>query len=177
MNTSRVVACILCTIWVSTVSAAPGKTSSLEEDFQRLQGKWVSVSPDRYWEINFGTAGVQMAHGGEDAKFAASGVAVFKVQEDSKGRYFEMNSVSLPPRIYYHFDQDKLVLDLGEKWPTDPPVFTRYSPSSTPWIIGAVLPRDHPGQRSNWFATIADETEVEPHRPEYGDTESPRELA
>jgi hypothetical protein len=80
-----------------------------------------------------------MGHGGEGAGFAATGTAIFKVQEDGKGRYFEMGSATLPRRIYYYFDRDNLVLDVGEGPPKGPLVFTRASPSSRPWVIGGVL--------------------------------------
>src|SRR5580658_1775311 len=125
MNIIRFVACTLCAVGASPAWGSEPLT--LEEDIRRLQGKWVSVSPDRLWEINFDPIGVQMLHGGAGAEFVATGTAMLKVQEDSKGRYFEMFSATLPQHIYYQFDQDILILDVGNG--KGPVIFTKASAS------------------------------------------------
>lgn len=148
MNIILAIAVLLCLsasgpIRAVSVDAAP----SLEEDFQHLQGKWVKRASGEEWILNFQTnpRAFQMAIMVSKPAFTAARTGFLSgVQEDARGRYFELGpgGPSLPPRIYYRFDQDNLVLDIP-----DGPVRGQHTlvrereapPSNIAWAIGAVI--------------------------------------
>jgi hypothetical protein len=147
MNISRAIAVLLCLggavpVWAGSGDAA----TSLEEDFQRLQGKWVKQAPGEEWILNFDAnpRAFQMAVSGPEPGFATTRTGFLPgVQEDARGRYFELPpSESLPRRIYYRFDQGNLILDITEGPLRGQHTLVREreaAPSHTAWVIGAVV--------------------------------------
>jgi len=148
MNISRAIAVLLCLgaavpVWAGSVDAAP----SLEEDFQRLQGKWVKRAPAEEWTLNFGAnpRAFQLAISVSERAFTTARTGFLSgVQEDARGRYFEIGpgGPSLPQRIYYRFDQDNLVLYIPEGPVRGQHTLVREreaAPPHTAWLIGAVI--------------------------------------
>ena len=148
MNIIRAITVLLCLgaavpVWAGSVNAA----SSLEEDFQRLQGKWVKRARAEEWILNFQTnpLAFQLAISVPEPVFTAARTGFFyEVQEDARGRYFDLGSgdPSLPRQIYYRFDHDKLVLDIPEGPVRGLHTLVREgeaTPSHTAWMIGVVI--------------------------------------
>ena len=148
MNIIRAIAVLLCLgaavpVRAGSVDAAP----SLEEDFQRLQGKWVKRAWAEEWILNFQTnpRAFQMAISVSEPVFTASRTGFLSgVQEDARGRYFDLGPGGplLPRRIYYRFDHDNLVLDIPEGPVRGLHTLVREgeaAPSHTAWVIGAVI--------------------------------------
>lgn len=146
MNTHRIIACLLCMLGASPARSEPSDlTSSLEEDFQRLRGKWIKRAPGHEWVINFDDVqAVQIGMvGPEPGAARASTGWVSEVKEDAQGRFIELQpftaqAADLPQRLYYKFDQGDLVLDVSEG-----PLKGRHrfvkDKGYAPWVIGGVL--------------------------------------
>jgi hypothetical protein len=98
--------------------AGPGE---LVDDARRLDGRWVERAPGRVWEVNFQVGrAVQIAISGTDPPPARAGTGrLSEVQEDARGRFVELEehtarATGLPHRLYFRFDGDDLVLDVGD---------------------------------------------------------------
>jgi hypothetical protein len=149
MDIIRAIAVLLCLsatalVRAQSVDAAP----SLEEDFERLQGKWVKRTLAEDWILNFQTnsRAYQMAISvSSEPTFTSARTGFLSgLQEDARGRYFDLGPGSplLPRRIYYRFDQDNLILDIPEGQVRGQHTLVREgvaAPSHTAWVIAAVM--------------------------------------
>jgi len=113
-------------------------------------GKWRKETKDLNLMFNFEEGAVQIGISGlrGSSGFSGAGVGRFsEVKEDAQGRFFELESSTaescgLPQRIYYHFDQDKLVLDVSEGGLKGQHELVRdkgFYQSYALWTVGAVL--------------------------------------
>jgi len=147
MNISRAIALLLCVAgavpaWAGAGDAAP----FLEEDFQRLQGKWVKRASGEDWTLNCDAnpRGFQLAISVSEPSFTAARTGFLSgVKDDTRGRYFEIGpGPTLPQRIYYRFDEDNLVLHILEGPVRGQHRLVRLGeapPFSKAWVIGAVM--------------------------------------
>ncbi|MBA4068129.1 MAG: hypothetical protein C0501_31400 [Isosphaera sp.] len=148
MNISRAIAVLLCLGGTVPVWAQSGGTvPSLAEDFQRLEGRWVKRGPGEEWLLAVQTdpfGGFQLSISVPESPAAIAKVGRLSgVQEDARGRYFELPpDEALPRRVYYRFDDDKLILDI-----TEGPVRGQHTlvreregvSAHSAWVIGAVV--------------------------------------
>jgi hypothetical protein len=146
MSATRVALLLACLAGAAPAWGGPG---DLEDDARRLEGKWVNRAPGLVWEVNFQVGqAVQIGLSGSDPPLARTGVGrLSAVQEDAHGRFVEMEehtvrAVDLPRRLYFRFDGDDLVLDVGGGPLAGEHRFVRdVGPgrSSAPWVAGGLL--------------------------------------
>ena len=126
MNTMRLVLLLACVAALAAVPAWAGP-GDVERDAQRLEGRWHHRSPGLAWEIGFqaGRAeqtswAVQIALAGSDPPLARSWSGWFPgVGEDARGRFVDLpqsaaRATGLPRRLYFGFQGDDLVIEVGE---------------------------------------------------------------
>ena len=126
---------------------ADGPPPSPKEEGDRLKGTWVSRGPDHELQIYFGPGRtVQISLTGPEAGPARNAHGpLSEVKEDERGRYVEMHkypaeATDLPRRLYFRFDGEKLVLDIGEGKLKGQHAFTRKpSEEFNPWAALVVV--------------------------------------
>jgi hypothetical protein len=103
--------------------AQPGEAgSSLEADFQRLAGSWRKDTAGLHLLIGIGGGSVRIAISGRTPAggFARTGIGrLTEAREDAGGRFLELEPFTaqtsgLPPKLYYRFTQDALILTVNE---------------------------------------------------------------